>query len=112
MTVARHSVGLRDPLIRFGAFEDHAFAHLADVAALDFLPRSLGRGILITPRGLELLPPALPLRLIDQGVGTAGVQIDAHAVTGLEQRQPATCRSLRRSVENRRAARRPRLPAI
>src|SRR3954451_3289012 len=112
MTVARHSAGLRDPLIRFGAFEDHALAHLADVAALNFLPRSLRGGILITASRLELLPPALPLGLVHQGVGAAGVEVDPDAVTGLQQRQPTTCRSLRRSVEDRRASRRSRLTPV
>src|SRR3954451_16685782 len=112
MAVARHSNGLRDPLVLLGAFENHALAHLAEIVALDLLPWSLRGGILIPAGRLKLLPTALPFGVVHQRVGAAGDEVDAYPIAGLEQRQPAARSRFGGGVEDRGTARRPRLPPV
>src|SRR5437868_1579002 len=109
MAVARHAPGLRYPLIFLGALEDHALAHLTEIAALDFLPWSLRGGILIATGRLQLLPAPLPFGLVHQRVGAAGIQVYAHAVACPQQREPSARRRLGRRIEDRRASRCPGL---
>src|SRR5437867_3564815 len=100
MAVARYAPGLRYPLIFLGALEDHALAHLAEIAAFDLLPWSLRSGILIATGRLQLLPTPLPFGLVHQCVRAAGIEVDAHAVACPQQREPSARRRFGRRVED------------
>src|SRR5438046_1980843 len=112
MAVAWDASGLRDPLIFFGPLEDHALAHLAEIVALDLLPWSLRSGILIAASGLQLVPTSLPFAFVHKRVGAAGIEVDAHAVAGPQQRQSAARRRFGRRIQDRRAPRCPGLAAV
>src|SRR5690606_6066646 len=62
--------------------------------------------------GLERGTTRGQLLVRDQDVGRTLVEVNADAVTGLEQRQTAAGGGFRRGVQDRRRARRARLAAI
>ena len=99
--VARHAFGQIDILILDRVFQHHAGAHLADMGALDFLPRRLRSGIFVTARRFQRLTALGQLFIADQDVGRALVEIDTHPVAGLDKGQSAACRGFRRGVEDR-----------
>src|SRR5665213_1408481 len=109
--VARHEF-LRDALEFNRRLEHHAVGQLIDHAALDFLPRRLARGIFVAAALLQGRLAAGDLGLRHQNVRGALVEVDAHAVVGLEQRQPAADGGFRRGGEDRRRAGRSRLPPV
>ena len=108
----------RQPLVcairwYFGAFQDRAVAELADQRALDLLPGRLDGGIGIAARRFERARgAAASSSSLDQHVGRALAQVDAHAVAGLQQRQAAAGRRFGRGVEDRGRARGARLAAV
>ena len=66
----------------------------------------------VATRVLQLRPPPGDLVVGDEDIGGALLQVDAHAVAGPEQRQPAADRRFRRGVEDRGRARGARLAAV
>src|SRR5713101_9552807 len=98
MIVPRHEF-LRHALVFDGWTQHHAVGELFDQLALDLLPRCLARREMIAALLLQRLAPGLELGVWHQYVGGAAVEVDAHTVAGLEQRQPAACRRFRRGVE-------------
>src|SRR5215510_15440856 len=112
MTIAWHAALLRDALVFDRGLEHHAFGELVDEIALDFLPGRLAVGISIAAALLQRRAPLCELRGRDQDIGSALVQIDAHAVAGLKECQPAAGGGFRCRVENRRRARRARLATV
>src|SRR4051794_10304706 len=84
MVVARQALFLGDPLILDGRLQHHALFELGDDAALDFLPRSLVRGILVAAGIHQRLAPGLQLRIVDQHVDRAFLEIDADFVAVLQ----------------------------
>ena len=112
MIVARNAHRLRQALVMDCGFEHHALVELGHHLALDLLPRRLALGIgepaVLGERGAALVQ----LRVRDQDIGGAFLQIDAHPVAGLDQRQSAARRGLRRSVQDRGRAGGARLPAV
>src|SRR5262249_51389308 len=94
VVVPRHAL-LRDAMIFERRLENHAVGELIDHAALDLLPRRLARRIFVAPLLLQRGAALRELGVRDQHVGAALVEVDAHAVAGLEQREPAICRRLR-----------------
>src|SRR5215472_19151266 len=85
--VARNPHGLRQALVLRGRREHHAVGELLHHGALDLLPRRLARRIAVAALLLERRPALRQLRLADEDVGGALVEVDAHAVAGLKQRQ-------------------------
>src|SRR5262245_14940182 len=112
MIVARDTLGGGDLLVLDGRLQHHAGRELVDQAALDLLPRRLVRRILIAAVALQRRAAGVVLLLGDQDVGGALVQIDAHAVTRLEDGQTAAGSGLRRGVEDRRRPRGTGLAAV
>src|SRR3977135_525192 len=103
---------LRDALIFDRRLEHHALGELVDHAALDLLPGRLARRIFEAALLLQRRAARGELGVRNQDIGRALVEVDAHAVAGLEQGKPtARCR-LGRSVENRGRARRAGLAAV
>src|SRR5215467_12793863 len=93
---------LRDAMIFDGWLENHAVGELIDHAALDLLPRRLARRIFPAAVTFEGGAALRELGVGDQHVRAAVVEIDAHAVTGLEQREAAPRRRLGRGIDDRR----------
>src|SRR5262245_32687334 len=100
MIVPRY-VPLRDAMIFHRRLEHHAVGQLIDHAALDLLPRRLARGILPAAVPVQRGAPPRELRVGDQHVRAPLVEVDAYAVAGLEQSEPAARRRLRRSIDDR-----------
>src|SRR5262245_52428525 len=100
VVVARNAFGLGNFLILDGRLQHHAVGKVVDELALDLLPGRLMGGILITAMALQIGPAAIVFLLRDQDIGAALVEIDAHPVAGLEDRQPTAGCRLRRGVEN------------
>src|SRR5438067_827409 len=92
--VARNSAQLRDLLIFHRRLEHHAVGELIDHAALDLLPRRLALWIMVAAVLLQLRTPLGELALRDEDIRRALVEIDAHPVAGLQQRQSAARRCL------------------
>ena len=102
---------LGEALVADRRLEHHALVELGDHFALDLLPRRLALGIgvaVLLQRGAA----RRQLLVGNEDVGAALVEVDADAVAGAQQRQPAARRRLGRSVEDRRRARRAGLPAV
>src|SRR5262245_61358439 len=112
VTIAWHAALLRDALVFDRRLEHHAFGELIDEVALDFLPRRLTVRIGVAAALLQRRAPLGKLGGRDQNIGSALVQIDAHAVAGLEQRESAAGGGFRRRVEDRGRARRAGLAAV
>src|SRR5262252_5883566 len=93
VVVPRHAL-LRDAMIFDRRLENHAVGELIDHAALDLLPRRLARRIFVALLLLQRGAALRELGVRDQHVGAALVEVDAHAVAGLEQREPAARRRL------------------
>src|SRR5262249_23484332 len=74
---------------------------LAHGRAVELLPRCVVLGIGVSALGLQPLAALAELRIGQQDVGPSLAKIDANAVAGLEQREAAADRSLRRGVEDR-----------
>ena len=91
MIVARCAMCLGNTLEILRTFEDRTGFHLADKRALDLLPRCLRCGIGIA-RLREVLAPLCQFGFVKQQVGSAGAQINAHAVAGADESE-ATARS-------------------
>src|SRR5262245_57345068 len=108
MTIAWHAALLRDALVFDRRLEHHAFGELIDEVALDFLPRRLAVRIGVAAAFVQRRAPLGEFRGRDQDIGCALVQIDAHAVAGLEQREAAAGGGFWRRVEDRGRARRAR----
>src|SRR5437899_856814 len=106
MTVPRYSTLLGDALELDRRLEHHAFCELVDEVTLDFLPGSLAVRIGVAAALLQRRAPLGELRGRDQDIGGALPQINAHAVAGLEQREPAAGGGFRCRVEDRGRARR------
>ena len=102
--MSRGTQGLRDALILDRRLQHHAVGELIDHGALDFLPWRLAGRIVVAAVLLRARRGARQLGVGDQHVGRAFVEIDAHAVAGLEQRKPAAGGGFRRGVEDRRRA--------
>src|SRR5499426_4275693 len=100
VVVARHAL-LRDAMIFHGGLENHAVSELIDHAALDLLPRRLARRIFVATLFLQRGAPLRELGVRDQHVGAALVEVDAHAIAGLEQSEPAARRGLGGRVDDR-----------
>ena len=92
---------LGDALVFDGGFEDHAVGELVDHGALDFLPRRLALREMVAALFRELGPARGELRFRNQHVDGAVVEVDAHAVAGFDQGEPAAGCRLRRGVEDR-----------
>src|SRR5271169_635395 len=103
MIVSRHAFA-RDPLIFDRRLEHHAARELVHHAALDLLPGCLVLGHPVPASPLERRAPPFVLGLADQDVGGPIVQIDAHAVASLQDREPTTGRGFRRSIQDGRRA--------
>src|SRR5262249_59111363 len=100
VVVPRHAL-LRDAMIFHGRLENHAVGERIDHAALDLLPRRLARRIFIATLFLQRGAALRELGVWHQYVGAALVEVDAHAVAGLEQSKPAAHRRLRGGVDDR-----------
>src|SRR6266705_2760919 len=101
MTVPRDAGLLRNTLVFDRRLEHHTVGELVDEVALDLLPWCLALGIEIAAALLQRRAPLGKLLGRDQDIGGALVQIDAHAVAGLEQRKPDARRCLRCRVQDR-----------
>src|SRR5262245_36558093 len=112
MVVARDTLGLGDPLVLDRRLEHHALGELVDEPALDLLPGRLMARELVAAVALQRGAAPVVLLLGNEDVGGALVEVDAHAVAGPQDRQPAAGRRLRRGVEDRRRARGAGLPAV
>src|ERR1700675_1267584 len=91
MIVAWHEF-LRNALIFYRRLQHHAAAELIDHGALDFLPRRLARRIVIAAVLVERRAARRQFRGRDEDIGAALVEIDAHTVASLQERQPAAGR--------------------
>src|SRR3569832_2571817 len=111
MIVARHEL-LGDALIFDRRLEHHAVGELVDHAALNLLPRRLVRRIGEAAALLQVGAALIELRVAQQNVGAAFLQINARAVAALEEREAAARRRFRRGDEDRRRARRAGLAAV
>src|SRR5258708_6605974 len=100
MAVARNAL-LGDALVFDGGLEHHAVGELVDHGALDLLPGGLTLRDGVAALLDELGPARRELGFGDQHVDGAAVEVDAHAVAGLDQREPAAGRRLRGCVEDR-----------
>src|ERR1700692_2851777 len=85
VAVARNGL-LGDALIFDRGLEHHAVGELVHQGALDLLPRRLAFRERIAALLLQRLPARRELRVGDQHIGGAAVEIDAHPVAGLEER--------------------------
>ena len=112
MIVARDADGARDIAIAGRKFETRAGGLLADGVAIKFLPRCLVFRIGKTALGHEIGVAFLEFVRRDQNVGFALFEIDADLVASLKYRTPAVRGRFRRSVENRRGARRAGLASV
>src|SRR6478752_6161827 len=101
VVIPRNALGLIDLLILDRILQNHAGAHLADMLALNLLPRRLRGGVFVTARRFQRLAALGQLFIADQDVGRALVEIDTHPVAGLDKGQSAACRGFRRGVEDR-----------
>src|SRR6185437_3281754 len=81
--IPRHEL-FRDALVFDRRLEHHAVGELIDHAALDLLPRRLMRRIREAARLLQRRAPLREFGVADEHIGPALVQIDAHAVSGLQ----------------------------
>src|SRR5215813_14803050 len=93
VVVPRHAL-LRDAMIFHGGLENHAGGELVDHAALDLLPWGLARRIFVAALFLQRGAALRKLGVRHQHVSAALVEVDAHAVAGLEQSEPAARRGL------------------
>src|SRR5438270_14026746 len=108
MIVSGFAARLDDVEVQRGEFETAAGSELADRAAANLLPRRLVEQLRRLPGGAA----RLELALGQQYVHLAGVEVDADAIAGAQQREAAADRRLGRDVEDRRTARGARLPAV
>src|SRR5260370_22431927 len=100
--VIQRNALLRAAMIFHGRLETHAGGELIDHAALYLLPRRLARRIFVATLLLQRGAPLRELGVRNQHVGATLVEVDAHAVAGLEQGKPATHRRLGGGVDDRR----------
>src|SRR5208282_6861505 len=108
MIMARHALARVDALVARGELEAAARLELADVGAVELLPRRL----MVELGRLPGLAPARELGLRDEHVGAPPLQVDAHAVAGLQKREPAAHGGLGRGVEDGGAAGGAALPPV
>src|ERR1700722_11454926 len=112
MFVSRHPHRLFRTLVLNRWLEHHALVELSPHLALDLLPWCLafgmGEAAVLGQRGAALVQ----LLVRDQNVGGALLEINAHPVAGLDQRQSPARSRFRGSVENRRRAGGARLAAV
>src|SRR5262245_21743694 len=108
MRVPWHALRVDNPLVVDREVEAGAACQLADELALQLLPGRLAFLDVRLPRRLALGE----LFLADQDVGASLADVDTNLVAGLEQRQAAADRGLRRGVEDRGAGRRAALSAV
>src|SRR5690606_14226287 len=101
MVVARDALGRGDPLILDRGLQHHAFGELVDQPTLDLLPRRLVLRVAVAALALQCGTAGVVLLPGDQDVGGAPVEVDAHAVPGPEDGEPAAGGGLRRGVEHR-----------
>src|SRR3954454_9516991 len=104
VAVAGHRA-LSNALVFDGRREHHAIGKLIHHAALDLLPGRLTFRIAIAALFLQFGAPARQFVLRHQHVRRAFVEIETHAVAGLEQRQPAADGGFRRGIDDRRRGR-------
>src|SRR5580704_1221874 len=101
MVVARHTHRLRQALVLNRGLQHHALVELRHHLPLDLLPGRLalgeGEAAILSKRCAAFIQ----FRVRYQDVGRALLEIDADAVSGLDERQSPSCRRLRRSVEDR-----------
>src|SRR5439155_25016166 len=105
MVIPRHADLARDVVIARGELHAGPRGLLADGRTIELLPRRLVGGIGEAASSLQLGAALLQLIVGDQDVGAALVEVDAHLVTGLEDRKPAVGGGFRRRVKNRGRAR-------
>src|SRR5690606_12637618 len=79
-----NSARLGDALIFDGGLQHHALVELLDQIALYFLPRRLARRIPIATRLRQRGAALGKLGRRSKNIGLAPVEIDAHAVAGLQ----------------------------
>src|SRR5208337_271460 len=94
MIVPRHAHGLRQALVVDRGLQHHSFVKLRHHFALDLLPRRLALGIVVTALMGEGSAALVELGVRDKDIGRALVQIDAHAVPRLQEREAASHRRL------------------
>src|SRR5262245_24685296 len=112
MVVAGNALGRGDLLVFDRGLENHALGEFIDQTALDLLPRRLVCRIVVAAITLQFGPTGIVLLLRDQNVRGALVEVDAHAVSRLEDGKAATRRRLGRGIQDRRRARGAGLPAV
>jgi hypothetical protein len=108
MAVARHRA-LGDALVFDCGLEHHAIGELIDRVALDPLPRGLALRELVAALLVQLRAPPREFYPGNQHFGRSLVEIDAHSVTDLEQRQSSAYRRFWRGIDNRGRGRGARL---
>src|SRR5262252_1743281 len=112
MIVTGHAGGLRKPLILHRRLEHHAVCKLVYHRALNFLPGRLARRELESAAVLKDKAALRQVRLGDQNIGAALVEVDTDAVAGAQQRKTAVRGRLWRGVEDRGRTRCTGLPAV
>src|SRR5690242_21787275 len=110
MIVARNALALGDLLIFHGRLQHHAMRKVVDQLTLDLLPGRWMSWIFVATMPLQIGTAPIVLFLRNQNIGGALVEIDAHAITGFQDRQPTAGRGFRRGIEDRWRARGTRLP--
>src|SRR5438105_2504182 len=91
VVVARYSVGLRHALEFLRALEDGATLQLPGELTLNCLPRRLWRRAFVAALQIERMPSRFQLSGLDQHVASAPLQVDADAISGAQEREPAQC---------------------
>ena len=82
--MTRHAAAARDDAhVQGGRLQAAAGGELADQLPVQFLPRRLRGRVARLPGGAA----TLHLRVVDQQVDRAGVEVDTQYVVGLQQRQ-------------------------
>src|SRR6266581_4199717 len=112
MRMPRRAEALDDVLVARRKLEAGAGRLLPHGRAVELLPRRVMLGIRIAALGLQPLAAFGEVRIGDQDVRPALIEVDTDAVAGLEQSKPAASRGLRRGVENRGRARGAGLSAV
>ena len=95
MVVPRYADRLRNPLILDCRFQYCAGVDLSHAAALDFLPGRLVWGNRIAAGLLQLATPRHQNFIADENVRLATAKVDAHAIPGSQQCEPAARSSFR-----------------
>ena len=96
---------LRQTLILRRRFQHRAGIELARELALNLLPRRLDARLPDSRRCFELATASRDFFVDDEHVRFAAPQIDAHAIAGAQQREPAAGRGFGRRIEDRRRSR-------